>query len=542
MPFGEILTLTSDGLMIEPHLVQSIGIYDKSRCWGKIVNNIVIKNSELESHFIISTVPYVYWPAIIRIDIRVLNDVKSYLKALEIIKNNDVNIISLRTTHGGITHNDIQVIGEVSHLLNDKKALEDDTRSKFRPNLSMLIFGKIYDIEDELEKENIETQFLYDTKNSDGGVLYNEDRINKIKWGFEQPKKNRVFGYIKEQLIKNIHISWVRTLAIYSILDPQEPFELIYDSQMKKLVVDDKGKNLTRFKEEVFKGKTLPNIVIGTFNPNKYYLRLKPVFNEFEEKKLFKITISYVCEKSIHTKNSICIGLTYEITKILKSFNINPIKTKSKIVSGKLEEEEGGINMACINEDRKIWEPLRLEKEIEARLNKNLKDIKNDKCTITSVKVRSFELFKIFFSMHNSYYDKYKEEIKKLGKKHGFLPIIVRSNTDQITNKIREEIDQIDALIQILNLNEQEQHMFLGGNENFVPDIGWLNLEWGAALIKKIPTVRVADITQFSEAQWIEHAKGEQLQPKYYKEGNFINVLEGAIKDIIDKLYDGNKN
>ena len=66
-----------------------------------------------------------------------------------------------------------------------------------------------------------------------------------------------------------------------------------------------------------------------------------------------------------------------------------------------------------------------------------------------------------------------------------------------------------DACIQIYSLSVEEIEKIKrdGERTDFVPDNSWLLFEFGIARTKKMPIVRMIDVTHLNKKQWVQYLR-----------------------------------
>src|ERR1700686_332187 len=307
MIHGDIVTLTSEGIVVQEKALQPLGIFDQSICWGVWAAN-PHEDQPLYRHpnLIISPLHPASWPFLIQLQIILFNRKGALAEACEILKDHNLSILFAECAPTGFTHATLNLIAEstkenLRDLRRQKEAFDKDNpwvrvppspafdeARKIANSIAAHMFVHAKEIERALEIKIAE-----ENKHSkqhdpifhgwdivgDSHFLYNGEKVaDKMLALTSTSKRKECLEYIRAHIPKPARVHYMHRLAYFSLYGGgryhEVPFSLRYQASSAFLKLQ---------RSEIFSNGSfanelapLPRPAIGTFNSEDKYLRLTP--------------------------------------------------------------------------------------------------------------------------------------------------------------------------------------------------------------------------------------------------------------------------
>src|SRR2546429_2345964 len=111
MLHGDIVPLTSDGIVVHEKALQPLGIFDQSICHGIWARNSYEKHPHYEHpNLMVSPFHPSSWPFLVRIQIMLRNEKGALARACEFLNEHDLSILFAECTPTGFRHATCAVI------------------------------------------------------------------------------------------------------------------------------------------------------------------------------------------------------------------------------------------------------------------------------------------------------------------------------------------------------------------------------------------------------------------------------------------------
>lgn len=583
MEYSEIVTLTENGFQISDKLLHPVGIYDNSRCWGAILENVgkIIKNEipgHSEKHILLSPIPYNSWGSLIRIQARVKDEPASLSLLLGAIDNfgkgiepfQTPNVIAISGVTTGYYNARLHILTESSDLRNESEKIRKSiVQNKITETsiYSSKVFERVINIRKHIHLEDEKKGFLYKSNDVQSyNYLWDEDIINEqFNSNIKNKHSNITIEEFQEQIGKskvlNLSCEWLHTHALsYLYSKENQPFRFDYDLEEGLLKssydVESSIKSITHKLD-----LDLPALFLANFNPLSKYIRLVPLQRERLAKSLVKIRYKYECRSIDRNKDiSICgsNGLLHHITSLLANntslkvderpqnrynFDIKNITSYSKRFSRR--SEEGAVEIfSVVNSTNRVPSLDDVIEDVTNRIGNFQAETSKETHFTKTINVSTKSPFRIFLSCREEIkLDKWFMKIlSKVSTKYGIDIEYSDKHADVVTTDVLSRLSSVDGLIAIYSITEIEQndYMHTQDKSKFHPNLGWLLFEYGIAMGKNIPVVMLRDNTVVTTEQW-----GQWINVGKDSSQNFIDRkkhdeleqrLEGAVLAILKKL------
>lgn len=562
MIHGDIVTITSEGLLVHEKALQPLGIYDQSICWAVwAAARNEAETTKREPNLIVSPIHPSSWPFLIRLEIA-LSDKKGALAWLcEQLQKMKLSILFLEGTTTGFNHAFCNVIAESAgdDLVGLRRKKEDFDRDNPHVRISNKAFNKAQEIANEIAAvmfdhvreiertfegllESDETRFLHRwIRDMDRGhFLYKEEDLGREmqKIRPEQTAEEHI-AYVKKFFPQTVEISYMQRLAYFSMFGGgvDVPFSFRYqaDSALLKLESNDifasEGIRIYH-NEEPFELGRLPRPAISTFNSREKYLRLKPVTTNMVKHNLTRISIEYGVEQVEPMKRdpTASVGLLKLICDELKVADVRLLHNSNKWTRYKYARESGLMSFIADIPKEKYVELKEAISSINSHKPIDLKSVK-----IRTVSVYEYPQRRLFVSLHFGHprQTDIKRIIHAVALECGFEETIVETYVAPATRTILEQIGTCQAFLQLLLLREDD-------NEKNI-SFSWLDFEYGVASGKNMPTIRLVDTVRISYDWWKNRITTNPDQRvrdfrSDTSEEALTEVLRGAVQELTQEL------
>lgn len=519
MLHGDIVTLTSDGIIVHEKALQPLAIFDRSICWGVWAANPHIEHPHYEHpNLIISPFHPSSWPFLIRLQIQLHNEKGALASACKFLTENNLSILFAECTPTGFNHATLTVIAEsttdsLKELRAEKQEFDANhlyvriPRRSEEQNKAFLEARKIANkivarmlkharginrALDELSRKKppAEGDILLHTWKADGEhFLYDGQAVAEYMREEDPGSPEEHEKYIRARLPKSHRVHYMQRLAYFSIYGGGEmwevPMRLKYhaNSALLKFEEDKPEESLKPFTDGSHASviKPLPRPAIGTFNSEDKYLRLNPVTDDLLENKLTQVDVEYKVNPkpghNIHDAKS-SQGVIWEICKKLKEANVDLLHLSNKWTRYRYANEAGLITFIADVREKDY-----------ASVKSGVGSINHEKkleCVELTPKVIPYPLNKLFFSIHHGH-PREADVLKlvtEIAKELGFHDVIsVETYKEAVTRKIIDSIKGCQAFLQLL--------CFAGEDRPETQHFSWLTFEYGVAASEGKPSVRV---------------------------------------------------
>ncbi len=531
MLHSDIVTLTTDGVVVHEKALQPLGIFDQSICWGVWVANPHTKPSSYNygaAHLIISPFHPRSWPFLFRLRIKLINDKGVLADACKWLAENHLSILFAECIPDGFMHATWNIITEstkkqIQTLKSDKARFDKDhpwvrvDKENFREAQDLAnkivaeMLSQMRDIEQEFKKQINQPGLLrLRTWDKDEHFLYSAKVVDEIMGGKNKDSNSQIVKRLESQ---PYYVHYMRKLAYFSMYGGglEVPFSLQYhaDSALLKLekgyifsefnqrmiAPPESDKKLAENKEQLPPSLPLPSAAIVTFDTYERYLRLLPITQELLEEKLTRATVEYEVENYPNPTAEDSQGLLGEICAEFAKANVNLLHVSNKWTQYGSSKEAGLISfIADLSADKYklVEEGIKSINHILRRQpGHHLKHVK-----IREVSIYKYPQLKLFVSTHFGHpRDKsVRKIIKDIARKLGFDGIIIETHVKEATDTVVNKIVHCDAFLQVLWFRKEDSPESI----NF----SWLDFEYGVASGKGLPTIRMVDTVRVTYDWW----------------------------------------
>lgn len=528
MFFGDIVTITSAGVLAREKALQPLGIYDRSICWGIWAAN---PHREHEHHehpnLIISPFHPSSWPFLIRLRL-VLENRKGVLAAASrLLEDNDLSIVFAECTPTGFTHATWTVIAESTRpeLESVRKRKEEFDRAN--PGVRIPAYGS-YDGARELANsiaahmlahvQRLEEVFeeaiaappapgpdpgpLFHVWRAEDNshFLYNADAVAGQMEALGRGTQATNLDYIRSHVPGPAEVNYMQRLAYFSIYGGghyyEVPFRFQYEADATLIKMTEQG---IPFDEGSYKLSPLPMPAIATFNSEDKYLRLCPVTREFLKWPLTRIVLDYEVKQPTHNAKA-SQGLLRRVCDALRS-DVDLLHLSNKWTRHWYANEEGQIAVIADVEPAK-------HQELEARLkaiNGEGSAERLEAVTVRGARVYEYPQKKLFLSIHYGHPRDacIREIVQRVAVREGFGYEDVKTYTEAVTAKVDKQIRRCQAFLQLLYSDIDPSSV----------TFTWLQHEYSTAFTIGIPTFRLVDTSKFPFDSWEGHLRVNKDQP-----------------------------
>lgn len=551
MIHGDIVTITSKGILIHEKALQPLGIYNKSVCWAVWSANPY--GNRPHPNLIVSPIHPSAWPFLIRLEIAI-NDKEGALAWLcEQLEEQKLSILFLEGTTTGFGHALCNVIAENTDdeltPLRDTKEVFDRNHPYVRISpstfkeardiankISAIMFDRVRKIEEHFTALNQKSERFLHNWSTDQRFLFEMDKVAAIM--NQQPPNNTEEEehrkFIQKHFPKSMTAQYMQRLAYFSIYGGgvDVPFSLQYeaDSALLKLETPEifslEG---IRIYEQggLFTLSSLPSPAISTFNTQEKYLRLKPVTPDIVKHHLTRIGIEYRLEQQTQQRDpTASIGLLRLICERLQEANVNLLHNSNKWTRFKYAREAGLFSFIADVPKENYKHVKQSLEAINVGKSPKLKSVK-----ISDVKVEEYPQRILFISLH---FRHPRESdiihiIETVAHECGFEKALVETHVAPATRTIVEKIASCQAFLQLLVLRESDNPESMS--------FSWLDFEYGVASGKGMPTVRLVDTVRVTYDWWKTRiTTNPDQRVKDFRSDASEEALTKTIREVIEEL------
>jgi hypothetical protein len=540
MKYAKKVILSRQGFCIDSKLLQAIGIRHNSRCRGIFIAKDDEESSkEKIKDLIVSPFPFSSWGCIVKLQIRVSNNVENDLnKILETLAENNFNILYINFTFGGYNHKTFHLIGELWELRPDIIKIRECNKGddKDKDSLEMSFKYKLYKKMNAIKK-------LINKEHKDYLHNFKENITEK----FKEELKDSNFTYEdfletdKVQKTQPVDWKWLNVLADYAFKTEKNNETLYFNYDAEKSLLSLVNKEIGRVFLEDFSNSQnyVPVLALSSFDAGNGYIKLRSFNESICNNEILQFDFSYSIyltkmelnknnNKDIPKNETVIEGINECGSKrIIKKLLDGIIKSANKrgniieltgISTTNLSrpsptKENGIISVHGIfNSKNKLgWTPNDF-KEMKRDIYKGIENIvtpKNQHINSLNIDIRKVLPYTVFISIRENFRERITPNLQDLLKQEGLDSKISGTYTNQVTENVMQDMGLCDTCIQIYSLSKDEIEKVKrdGENADFVPDNSWLLFEFGIARAKGMPVVRMIDVTHLNKKQWIQYLR-----------------------------------
>jgi hypothetical protein len=562
MIHGDVVTITSRGILVHDKALQPLGIFDQSMCSAVWAANPFEDNSQYgHPNLIISPIHPSSWPFLLQLEISMSDEEGAFADVCKLLNDSGLSILYIECTTAGFTHAFCNVIAEsrkdeLNKLREVKSAFDlahpyvripydksSNSNNAFKEaqrianNIAAEMFAHAHELEVDLNSGKHEFLHSWEHEKAKNLFLYDEAVVERAiqedkKIKLPIPPEDRV-SYLKNQFPRTAMVRYMQRLAYFSMYGggPNVPFSLTYHANSSLLELD-QGRKFTPELKIYGKAKgpfplgEFPLQAVSIFNTQEKYLRLKPVTSEISKNKLTVMDVEYVKDQAEEDMSSPgAMGLFNKIGEKLREHKVNLLHVANKSTRYEYSSKTGLISfVADVPESR------------YRKLEESIKSITShpdnqEYVSVERVKAYPYPQWRLFVSIH--YGSKREKEIRNIiaavSKEYGFERIIVESIVKPTTDEVVSSIGRCHAFLQVIPLKGDE----VLDTVNF----SWLSFEHGVAAGKNLPIVRMVDRLYGTVDKWMQKlniARDKSLLEFYSNDD--VNGLESQIRRAIGEL------
>ncbi|MCK4493444.1 MAG: hypothetical protein KAU26_05280 [Methylococcales bacterium] len=541
MKYGKRVTVSRQGFHIDSRLLQAVRILDNSRCRGVFITKNGNKTEKKD--LIISPFPFSSWGCITRLQILVKsnNSTENIKDILSLLVKHNFNILSTNFTFGGHKHKTFDLVGELYEMRPKIKEIRfcenEEHKEKLMYKFRVNLYEKMNHLKDIIDTEFKEMLYIVPDKYTDA------QRENIKKYLHE--KNSRIsfndFNKIDEkQQIESVYWGWFKGLAFcaFKIKEGDETLYFNYCTKKSLLSLENKKIDREFLKNFSNNNNDIPILALSTFDAEKGYIRLRSFSQAIYEEEILQIDFSYkiglikvelIDNKNLPIKEQVIeeinehgsLGMTRDLLgqiiqfiqdKNHDSFELLGISTQELSRTSALEEQ-GLISIQGLfkTKNKRGWQP----KEFNAMKSNICEYIegrehpKNQYIHSLKINIKKVFPYTVFISIRENFKQRMTFKPHDILKKEGLCARTSGTYTDEVTENVIKDMSICDACIQIYSLSVEEIEKIKrdGERTDFVPDNSWLLFEFGIARTKKMPIVRMIDVTHLNKKQWVQYLR-----------------------------------
>jgi len=530
MIHGDVVTLTSKGILVHDKALQPLGIFHQSMCWGVWAANPFSDNKQHRyPNLIVSPIHPSSWPFLLQLEISMSDKEGAFADVCDLLNRMELSILYIECTTAGYTHAFCNVVAESTkpemRRLRKMKSIFDAEHPYVR--ISAGAFKDAQDISNQIaaemlahareveevlnkekhpflhswEHERLSNRFLYDERE----VARTIRRVKKIKEFVHADERT---AYVKKQFPETATVRYMKMLSYFSMYGggPSVPFPLIYHADSALLELEDdktftpESLKIYGTSDEPFHLGELPRHAVSIFNTQEKYLRLKPITSAIVNKGLTVIDVEYDAKQSDPYTNPTesSKGLFRQIGEKLSEHKVNLLHVANKSTRYKYDFKTGNISfVADIPESsyRSVEESIK-------QITSNPENIRG--VSVLNVEAYPYPQLRLFVSLH--FGSTREEDIKKLviniSREYGFEPIIAETIVEPTTEAVVKLIGRCHAFLQVVSLK--------AGETLKTVNFSWLSFEHGVAAGKDLPTARMVDCLHGTVEDWMQRLNIER--------------------------------
>lgn len=572
---GGIVYIRENSISVPDYLLKSINIYEGASLTGiyyptpqKYIKKGIVK--VLSHDFIFTPINFFSWAFLLRINIKISENVGTISKISFILSDLGINILSADCHKVGHRYLVWSIIGEVTAIKEQydkgryrwKVCKEDNAFPEYNNYKSYEKFERLEKlISDEVEKfidgdeknkslkkriidAGKKSLFSFSksrTKNVDSDYPVIIVKAKTLPFHFWELQRERFRRVRRKKKLKNKEDKLNKELESLEIKANTYPMQEKLEAKIKKTADELKQINIIRdpFKvtvknnslifdesisKEILEVSGISNQGIPTFgfaNIHTSAMRLRvSVIDKNDVENYKRIIIDY----KAHGLGRTSKGYVYKIANLLKKEKINLYNIANRIWKSEKLFETGTMEFIA-----KLPPNYHVSKN-----NNNLKSYIEDKLELRDivVDVRSINPYKIFVSIISNFF--FREQFillcREVGSEIGLLEdtfIFVKDNTNSTTEAVVNSMKNSDGVLQFYIDFAQNKKKFSH----------WLDAEYFAAVALNLPVVRIKEFSQ--NIQPIVHKDIEALELNMSDSKEIIReVLREALQDLIVKMQE----
>jgi hypothetical protein len=532
MRFGLAVTVLPSGPKIHAGALRTIGVYNKSRCWGIwLPPDAVYDPSEnpglgladgFKPHLLLSSIHPSSWPYVFRVQLRLAHFPGAMAYAAEVFKKSDINILFAECTESGFRHATWNVIGEALRIKEKTSNILGETQRDINPEhrksnsarITEALLEELPEFVESLYEQNKKQKvpFLRARFATPRLCSYEEEFFDPQVW---DKNKDRISRQVVYSVLPNLTFFFRHGLNIL------QPIRFQHNQDTGILFAEDHDK----FHEALGDfALPVPTKAVASFDTDEHYVRLH-LLNKEQMPRIFQINFNYTMRfrtpQSPDVKSS--RGLIHGIACITKDENLNLFHMENGFIKQDKDLESGHVEL--LGEVGKNQPDIsKARKTIESRLNGlSLPGFKVDAC-----KIKALSLNKIFLSMHQK--APREQAVRKIicerAEEHGFEVVWCETDSETVTETVVQKMKECSGFIQILTSQSQEDR-----------DVAWLAAEYFGAIALGMPSIRIVDESVRKQEEWrnlLKVAGDRPLLPFSLRDE--LEILNTYVDRLLDQL------
>lgn len=555
MLYGDQVTLASDRIIVPSKELHPISIHDNSKCWGVAVPPA--DHRDLGRHYVLSPVHPESWPVAFRLDIKLRNVVGAMAQASRVINSHGVNILFAECTQSGYSHATWSTLCESLALKDyvlDQRPIPAPGAHRycdefFANHISASMFIHMHQVAQKivltdhvLRQINITIDeaiaradcYTYHAAATQlrSAVDSNEDRgflapgflfrRANLAWNITLEHLRSAYQHTKVQdslrhnniLVEERDLEFLgpmialhntpavaaspvpNLMSFWSRMRPNSiPAGWEFDSSTNAFVP-----NEPTLYERAIKGYDIPLRVDASFDSLERYVRIMLPPKDHVDKRL-SIRIPYNVEFSedVPSRRS-SAGALFRICDMLTKKNVNIVNIANTVTHRTLPShtnidiEKGAIDIIGLSPvAHRSTEAASLYESIRADISRL--ELPNSKSDFSKTQVDPDLPDGVFVStrfqsewIKDSFTDSEQDLVDIVTQalaKHGLRAIVVDSK-EMITDDVQDGLSRARGFLQLIPLLRNEPNPSAA-------NLTWLHIEYGMALARRIPRIRVVD-------------------------------------------------
>lgn len=549
MIHGDVVTMTTEGILVHDKSLQPLGIFDQSVCWAVWAasphgeKRTRVLRGEYPN-LIISPIHPSSWPFLLRLEVSLRDEEGALTWISGWLNKQGLSILFLECSAAGFSHAFCHIIAEMVEVKKNQDGTdeaggeEEDEIKKLRDDKSQFdlehpyvrisdetfpeaqkkadvitammfaharrIEQQLNDLAEEESDADGEKHYLHSWKKErqDGRFLYDEDNVVRMmSEGTRGVHPDEARTYITSHTPRTATVHYMQRLAYFSIYGGglDVPFLLRYNanSALLKLARNERFPQAIKIYEDgtpPFQLGPLPRPAICIYDSQDKYLRLKPVTPQILQHDLSQITVQYrVARPERESAARGSMGLLRLIGGKLQEKDINLLHVSNKLTRYEHSVKAGNITYLADVSERNYQAVAEAIKSINYNKPPEL-DL--DDLDIEEVRVRPFPQRKLFVSLHFGHprQEDIRKIISEVAEERGFRETVVETYVAPATPTIMEQIASCQAFLQLL--------LFRSDDDPNQVSFSWLDFEYGVASGRRMPTVRLVDVVRMPYSWW----------------------------------------
>lgn len=507
MLYGDLVTLSPGGVLLGSKAVLPIGIFDKSICWGVWVQDATRHDQEHNAHLVLSPLHPRHWPYLLRFELKLKEDVGSMAAAADVLRDHKMNIQFGESSPSGHHHATWNVVCEAVEVRArfESQVASLIERGEHRGNRAALnalatdVAGAMYraahDVREALHRHGT---FLHERiVNGQPKLLHDPDMITD-----EEARTAAL-----DDVLQPVRFRWIQNLpkfAFYGV-DALRPQAFRFD-QKRSILQAEEHDAFERMLQT--QGLTdLPTRAVASIYPEEHHVRLIPQPRR-QLRQVVQIDLRYRAQFNAgqggapQPGDDTSMGLWADACGKLASHGLNLQRVTNKTVRHESNAEEGVLTLIGVQEDNR--DPVNIP-GLRADLARLPDDLRK-RIHLEQPNVSRLTMEQVFVSwrIDAPSGERTIEAAERWAKYFGLQPVVVNfpAGTANLEAHVKERIRACSAMIQIVTMATDEWKRFMRDPAQIAPQLNWLSFEYGMAMGRDIPVVRLVDRSILEVEDW----------------------------------------